>query len=73
MTEQHIQFMLSKIPMDRFGEVEEWPRCGLACMGPFLQLLPGCDLDLFRRTGYVLIDLVKPYLPALCELHGELI
>ena len=23
MTEQHIQYMLSKIPMNRFGEVDE--------------------------------------------------
>jgi 3-oxoacyl-[acyl-carrier protein] reductase len=23
MTEQHIQYMLSKIPMNRFGEIEE--------------------------------------------------
>jgi 3-oxoacyl-[acyl-carrier protein] reductase len=31
MTQQHIDFMLSKIPMNRFGEVQELPTWWHGC------------------------------------------
>src|SRR5471030_916824 len=46
MTEQHIQFMLSKIPMSRFGEVEEVAEMVAWLASPLCTFATGATFDL---------------------------
>ncbi len=46
MTEQHIQFMLSKIPMSRFGEVEEVAEMVAWLASPLCTFATGAAFDL---------------------------
>jgi 3-oxoacyl-[acyl-carrier protein] reductase len=46
MTEQHIQFMLSKIPMNRFGEVEEVAEMVAWLASPLCTFATGAAFDL---------------------------
>jgi 3-oxoacyl-[acyl-carrier protein] reductase len=46
MTEQHIQFMLSKIPMNRFGEVEEVAEMVTWLASPLCTFSTGAVFDL---------------------------
>jgi NAD(P)-dependent dehydrogenase (short-subunit alcohol dehydrogenase family) len=46
MTEQHIQFMLSKIPMSRFGEVEEVAEMVSWLASPLCTFATGATFDL---------------------------
>ena len=46
MTEQHIQFMLSKVPMGRFGEVEEVAEMVSWLASPLCSFATGAAFDL---------------------------
>jgi 3-oxoacyl-[acyl-carrier protein] reductase len=46
MTEQHIQFMLSKIPMNRFGEVDEVAEMVMWLASPLCTFSTGAVFDL---------------------------
>jgi 3-oxoacyl-[acyl-carrier protein] reductase len=46
MTEQHIQYMLSKIPMNRFGEVEEVAEMVAWLASPLCSFSTGATFDL---------------------------
>jgi 3-oxoacyl-[acyl-carrier protein] reductase len=46
MTEQHIQFMLSKIPMNRFGEVDEVAEMVTWLASPLCTFSTGAVFDL---------------------------
>ena len=46
MTEQHIQYMLSKIPMNRFGEVEEVAEMVAWLASPLCTFATGATFDL---------------------------
>ena len=46
MTEQHIQYMLSKIPMNRFGEVEEVAEMVAWLASPLCTFATGAAFDL---------------------------
>jgi 3-oxoacyl-[acyl-carrier protein] reductase len=55
MTEQHIQYMLSKIPMNRFGEVEEVAEMVSWLASPLCTFSTASVFDLFRRKGHLLM------------------
>jgi 3-oxoacyl-[acyl-carrier protein] reductase len=46
MTEQHVQFMLSKVPMNRFGEVEEVAEMVAWLASPLCSFATGATFDL---------------------------